>query len=235
LSAGSDVRGAIKALISHFGKTFSEELGINLNKGEEEVFKWFLASLLYGAPIGGNIVVRTYKEFEERGLITPEAIVNAGWDSLVDALDAGGYVRYDFKTATKILEACKNLLDRYGSLEILHDEASSPRDLEKRIKGLAKGIGDTTVELFLRELRGIWEKAEPFPGKLAVLAAINLGFTERDPSERGLILSDLKALWKKFGKGPFPVFEAALVRLGRDFCKKNKCSQCPMREFCRRR
>ncbi len=43
----------------------------------------------------------------------PETIVKTGWDGLVSALDAGGYVRYVFKTATKLLEVMKNLIDQY--------------------------------------------------------------------------------------------------------------------------
>jgi hypothetical protein len=39
--------------------------------------------------------------------------VKTGWDGLVSTLDAGGYVRYDFKTATKLLEVMKNLIDQY--------------------------------------------------------------------------------------------------------------------------
>lgn len=229
------MREVVRELLNKFGKTFSEELGIDLSKGGEEVFKWFLASLLYGARIGGSIVVRTYKEFERRGLTSPERIVEAGWDELVEALDAGGYVRYDFKTATKILDACQKLLDEYGSLEVLHDVASDPRDLERRLKSLAKGIGDATVGIFLRELRGIWKKAEPFPGALAIMAARNLGLTSHGPDEKGLVLGDLKEAWRKYARDrPFPVLEAALVRLARDYCKRGKCGDCPMRAYCKR-
>lgn len=63
---------------------FSEELDIALSRSSEsEVFKWFLASLLYGARMLGAIAARTYRAFERHGLLTPEAILDAGRDVLV--------------------------------------------------------------------------------------------------------------------------------------------------------
>jgi gamma-glutamyl:cysteine ligase YbdK (ATP-grasp superfamily) len=51
-------------------------------------------------------------------------------------------VRYDFKTATKLLEAMRHLVDQYhGNLNTLHDDAKDARDLENRLKALGKGIG----------------------------------------------------------------------------------------------
>lgn len=45
-------------------KISSCELGINLkSKKEEELFKWFLASILFGKPIQQEIAKRTYFEF----------------------------------------------------------------------------------------------------------------------------------------------------------------------------
>jgi hypothetical protein len=42
-----------------------------------------------------------------------------------------------------------------GSIERLHDFSQSYVDLESRLRGLGAGIGSTTVNIFLRELRGI--------------------------------------------------------------------------------
>jgi len=85
-------------------KIFSTELGINLEKGKEtEIFKWFLACLLFGKPIQQEVAKRTYFEFQKEGLLTPEKILKAGWDKLVKVLDKGHYVRYDFSTAAKLL------------------------------------------------------------------------------------------------------------------------------------
>ena len=141
-------------------KLYSEELGIDLSKGEEEIFKWFLASILFGRRISEEIAKRTYVTFEKYNILSPEKIIEAGWDELVGILGEGGYVRYDFSTATRLLEICKELLDRYGSLSKLHESAEDEKDLEKKLLAF-KGVGPVTVNIFLRELRPFWKKANP--------------------------------------------------------------------------
>ncbi|MDR7545377.1 MAG: DNA methylase [Armatimonadota bacterium] len=130
------------------------DLGIDLASGrEDEQFKWFLACLLFGKPIQQAVARRAYEEFVKEGLVTPEAILEAGWDRLVAVLDRGRYVRYDFSTATKLLEVCRTLKERYGSLANLLGRASSPQDLVARLLEF-KGIGPVTARIFLRGMRG---------------------------------------------------------------------------------
>jgi len=43
-------------------ESYSEELGINLkSRKSEKIFKWFLASILYGARISETIAKNTYR------------------------------------------------------------------------------------------------------------------------------------------------------------------------------
>jgi len=57
---------AIKILMDNLGKEFSTSLGIDLTQNNsDEIFKWFLASILFGARISETIVTKTYKEFEK--------------------------------------------------------------------------------------------------------------------------------------------------------------------------
>lgn len=142
-------------------KIYSKDLGINLkSRKEEEIFKWFLACLLFGKPIQQEVAKRTYFEFKKAGILTSEKILKAGWNKLVEILDRGGYVRYDFSTATKLLEVCKGLKEKYGRhpphrpLTILFKEAKNKRDLTRRLREL-KGVGPVTVRIFLRDLKSI--------------------------------------------------------------------------------
>jgi len=142
-------------------RLYSEELGINVFSGKEtEIFKWFLAALFFGKPIQEKVAKKTYLEFKKAKILTPDAVLRAGWDRLVKILDKGGYVRYDFSTATKLLEISKELNEKYGNLANLHKQAKSSRDLEKRLMEF-KGIGPITTNIFLRELRTVWKKADP--------------------------------------------------------------------------
>jgi len=199
------------------GGRFSTSLGLDLQQGGERAcFQWFLAAILYGARISEVLATRTWLILVARGVTSPQRIVETGWDGLVAMLDAGGYARYDFKTATKLLEVCNALLQEYGSLVQLHAMASDARDLEARLKALGKGIGDTTVEIFLRELRGIWPKADPLLSPLALQAARHLHLLPPRLRRRDLALRLLRQRWKAQGGEDvdFADFESALVREG---------------------
>jgi len=135
------------------GKIYSKDLGINLKSGkEEEIFKWFLACLLFGKPIQQKVAKRTYFEFKKEGLLSSENILKASWNKLVEVLDRGHYIRYDFSTATKLLEICKELKEKYGSLKNLINVSKNKKDLAKRLQEF-KGIGPVTTRIFLRDLK----------------------------------------------------------------------------------
>lgn len=218
-------REAIEQLLKEWGSRFSTELGINIDSGSSgEIFKWFLASILFGARIRQSAAMQTYREFEKRGVLTPDAILRTGWDGLVQILDAGGYARYDFKTATKLLGISEMLNNRHGGdLNHLHEEAHDAGDLESRLMEF-KGVGEVTANIFLRELRGIWLKADPLPGYTVIIAARKLGLISMEghtDEEKRIILDKLKRLWEQAALPySFSDFEAALVRLGTEIRRK---------------
>ncbi len=187
-----------KELIKKYGKLYSEELGINLaSKKEKEIFKWFIASILYGKRISQQIARKTANLIINKYCLdTPEKILKAGWNKLVEILDEGGYVRYDFSTASRLLEICKELKAKYNSLENLHKKAFNPKDLEQKLMQF-KGIGPITANIFLRELRPFWKKANPRPLKIVKETARKLKI-------------DLLKLNRKTVK--FIRLEAALIR-----------------------
>jgi hypothetical protein len=81
--------------------------------------------------------------------------------------------------------------------------------LERRLQEF-KGVGPVGVNIFLRELRGIWEKAKPKPSPLAVATAQKIGLNLED-AER---------------------YESQLVRLNLEYCKKHRTSECPLKGNC---
>lgn len=134
-------------------KISASDLGIDLSSMQEAAyFKWFLACLLFGKPVQQEVARRTYLAFVNEGLITPEAIIQAGWDKLVKILDEGHYTRYDFSTATKLLDIMKQLQETTdGTLLSLLKACHSRDELSSRLQEL-KGIGPKTAEIFLRDL-----------------------------------------------------------------------------------
>jgi endonuclease III len=127
-------------------------------------------------------------------------------------------VRYDNITSRKVQDASRKLIDEYGGdLNALHASAGDTEDLVARLLQF-KGVGPATAGIFLRELRGLWPKADPPLGRLAHLAGGHLG------------IADPKGFWRRRAVPgyDFRHFEAALTRLGRDFCRRGRCSQAPV-------
>jgi hypothetical protein len=186
--------------------SYSQELGLDLTRPEDRA-RWFLASILFAKRISAKVAKNTYHRFEKEGFDTPEKILAAGWDRLVEVLDSGGYVRYDFSTATHLLEITEYLKATYGNLEEVHRQSTSPADLERRL-GTMRGIGPVGVNIFLRELRGIWEKADPRPSQAAATVA------------------------RKVGVVNVKLYESALVRVHLEYCKRRRCTECPVEPYC---
>lgn len=201
----------LRSIVKKYGQPYSELLGIDLCSGRnQEAVKWFLASVLYSKPIRESSATKTYGRFLQQGVVTVDRIVETGWEGLVSLLDAGGYTRYDFSTADKLLEVFGNLKKNYrGDLNLLHRESRDARDLENRLKTLGKGIGSTTVSIFLRDMRQVWNKADPEPTPLVRMAM------------KKLKVRDLKAL-SRTKRIDLVRLETALLRLAKDFLRKKR-------------
>ncbi len=188
---------------------YSEELGIDLSQGTGGVyFRWFLASLLFGARISETTAKNTYRAFIRHGLTTPAKIVAAGWEFLVSTImREGGYVRYDGRKSTQILRDCETLIASYGgSLQRLHDSARDARDLEEKLLAFY-GVGPVTMNIFLRELRPFWARAAPDPLPAVEEMAQQLGINLARYDRKSLI---------------FARVEAGLIRRRREHASSNR-------------
>jgi hypothetical protein len=191
-----------RALVERLGGRFSVEMGIWVERGPREVDRWFLASTLFGTRISWPIVERTFAVLMAAGVRT---IADAGrrtWDELVPLLDAGGYARYDERTATRLLELARAVRERHGRISTLAAERDAAA-IEAALDALP-GWGPTTVRLFLRELRGVWPAADPPLDERTAEAAAELGVRVRDGASLG-------RLARRAGVDPRDL-ETALVR-----------------------
>jgi endonuclease III len=212
-------RSDLIRLLHGYGDLFSARLGIALTGLDSgELFWWFLASMLFGARINESVAARTYAAFLDHGLTTPDRILRADFSELLQVMAEGGYVRYDGITSRKVQEAAAKLLKDYGGdLNNLHAAARDARDLEARLQAF-RGVGPTTAGIFLRELRGLWPRADPPLGALARLAAAHLR------------IADPVRFWRshKVPGYDYRHFEAALTRLGKDYCRRGRCQKAPI-------
>src|SRR5262249_18783614 len=145
----------------------------------------------------------------------------------VALLDQGGYVRYDFRTATRLQELAEVIWERYGG-EVCVIGRTFPRypQLRQALDALP-GWGPVTIQIFLRELRGVWPGAQPPLDRRAAVAARHLGLPApgtpqfelpelaRLASESGLDLRDL---------------EGGLVRLA--LTHRHRMESCPGGALC---
>lgn len=187
--------GAVSAAALERSPLYSEELGIDLGAGDDrQYFLWWLASLLFGARITETVARNTYRAFLRHGLVTPRRIIGVGWDFLVHpVMREGGYVRYDGRKSDQVLRDCRALLDDYGGrLSRLHELARDARDLEARLLAF-HGVGPVTANIFLRELRPWWAKANPKPLAAVKELARRLGIDLRRYRRKSLRFARLEA------------------------------------------
>lgn len=136
------------------GKITAAQMGVNAQSGDDtELFKWFLASFLFGKRISQKIAADSYRVIvEQHGRDTPQKIANCSWQELVDMLGEGHYRRYDESTASRLLDLAHKLIDEYGgSMRRVHEGAGSKAELQRRLCAF-KGVGPKTAEIYLREV-----------------------------------------------------------------------------------
>ncbi len=173
-----------RTVVGVLGGRFSAELGIDVDAGDGEVERWFLAATLFGTRISAAVAERAFAMLNEAGLTRIGQARHVQSEDLVELLDAGGYVRYDFRTTSRLHALSEIVDERYDgqAAEIGRRHQAYPA-LRKALIVLP-GWGPVTVQLFLRELRGVWPGAQPPLDPRAAFGARHLGLlgTELAPA-----------------------------------------------------
>ena len=174
MSTPAEAAPAIRELIASEGGRFTSELGLDVDNSPDDIERWFVAASLFGAPIQTKVAVRTWRLLDRAGIRSIEDAAHHSWDELVALLDEGGYTRYDFRTATRLQDLARAVTERLGGRTGTLAAVTDPDELESDLDGLP-GWGPRTVEIFLRELRGVWPGAKPRVDERARRAAGGLG------------------------------------------------------------
>ena len=127
------------------------DLGFEVHPGDEpSLFKWFLASFLFGNRISQEIAASTWRVLvEEQGCDTPARLCRFTHAQLVGLLGEGGYRRYDESTATRLSLLCRTLLDEYdGRIGGVAEAAEDRDDFERRLLAF-KCVGPVTLGIFM--------------------------------------------------------------------------------------
>lgn len=127
------------------------ELNLDILSGDDDLFRWFLLSYLFGKPIQSTVALQTWQAFIQHRLDTPWAILDTKHRRLVHILDEGKYTRYDESTATGLHKCMERLVRDYdGSLILMIESSENEAELSKRLQELY-GVGPKTAEIFMRE------------------------------------------------------------------------------------
>lgn len=130
----------------------ADDLGLDLSGGApDQLYGWFLASLLFGRPVQQTVARDTWKVLIKHGLTSPGQFEKYDRESLRSLLDEGHYARIDYVMSDELHDVMGTVKDEYGSVSELVKKAKSRNDLEEKLLAM-KGIGPKTVEIFLREV-----------------------------------------------------------------------------------
>jgi hypothetical protein len=169
--------GVVSALLDRHGRTFADELGIDVASGTPSpLFRLLCASLLMSARISAGIATAAARALADSGWTTAERMAESSWEERARVLNEAGYARYDERTSTMLGETADLVLDRYGGdLRRLREEAGRDVAEERRRVKECKGIGDVGADIFLREVQAAWPEVHPFADQRALAAADRLG------------------------------------------------------------
>ena len=136
----------------------ASDFGLDVTSGDDDMFRWFLLSYLFGKPIQSGVAANTWKLFIERKKDTPWAILDMPPRSLVRLLDEGKYTRYD-EVMTRALRTCMEQLirDYEGSLMLMFESSENEDEFSKRLQRLY-GVGPKTAEIFMRETEELFAR-----------------------------------------------------------------------------
>lgn len=212
-------------VVGSLGGRFSTELGIDVDAGDDEIERWFVAATLFGSRISATVAERTFLGLDRAGITTIAVTRDRSWDELVALLDAGGYARYDYRTATRLQALGETIEERHGGrVSSLGPRFPSYGELREALDELP-GWGPVTVQLFLRELRGVWPGADPPVGVRVERAAEHLGLCGSGGQDRAAgLLPCLARIAARAGLD-LRDLESGLVRLS--LAHRGRFDRCP--------
>ncbi|HZG04062.1 MAG TPA: endonuclease [Streptomyces sp.] len=191
----------VRALLDRYGRTYAQEAGILLRNTPVPLYRLLVLSLLLSARIRADTAVAAARALFDAGLGDARRMAESTWQQRVDALGAGGYRRYDERTATQLGDGAELLLQRYrGDLRRLREESGVSERLQR-----FPGIGPTGADIFLREAQGVWPEFAPYIDRRA-----------RDGAERLGLPSSARALARLVPGEDLPRLAAGLVRAALD-------------------
>ncbi|RLL65698.1 endonuclease [Streptomyces sp. Z26] len=168
----------VRVLLRRHGRTYASEAGVTLRDTPAPLYQVLVLSHLLSARIRAGIAVAAARALFDAGYRDARRMAGATWQQRVDALGAGGYRRYDERTSTQLGEGAELLRDRYGG-DLRRVREAGVREVPRLLREFP-GIGPTGVDIFLREVQGVWPEFAPCFGAKARDGADRLDLPRTD-------------------------------------------------------
>lgn len=204
----SNNRETIDTLLARFGKTFTEELGVNVGRNKPSpLFRLLCFCLLASARINHRIALEAARALTSAGWTTARNMQASSWRQRTDVLNGAGYARYDESTSRMLGDMAERLMSEYrGDLRRLRDQADGDIAELRRLLKRFKGIGDAGADMFLREVQLAWPEVYPFMDARSAKIAGELDL----PADAGRLARHVR------GRSQFVRLVDALVRASFD-------------------
>lgn len=197
----------VKQLLADRGRTYANEIGIKVEQNTPApLFQLLCASILFSARISADIAVAATRALIDSGWTTADNMAASSWEDRARVLNEAGYARYDERTSSMLGDTAQTVIERYsGDLRNLREESDRKPDAERERLKTMKGIGDTGVDIFFREVQVAWDEIYPFADDRALKSAGAMDLPQKP-----------KALADLVSRKDFPRLVAALVRVHLD-------------------
>jgi endonuclease III len=178
----------VKELLDRYGRTYAEETGIRLADRPAPLYQLLVLSTLLNARVPAAVASAAARELFTAGYRSARAMSEAGWQDRVDALDRGGYVRYEERTATMLGDGADLLSNRWhGDLRRLRDQAGGDPGMTEALLAGFPGLGGAGAGVFLREAQAVWPSVAPYVDTPMTSGARRVGLPDSRSSLASLL------------------------------------------------
>ncbi|AMM19091.1 hypothetical protein AX769_01750 [Frondihabitans sp. PAMC 28766] len=132
------------------------DLGIDLDPDTADptpqaLYRWLLASVLFGRPVQQQVSADTYHVLIDHGLTSPARFAEVGREALRRILDEGSYARIDYVMADELHEVMGRIDSEHGSVNHLVRSSADAATLRSRLTEYT-GVGPKTADIFTRQI-----------------------------------------------------------------------------------